>query len=196
MRAVDRKLVIVILILVLFAQSVKAQTSIGIWPAKFEIRTPMFTTNSVYLFLFNPSNNDVNVQIKFNCKNCVQNLRFGENIIEPGISITPSEMTVEKNTSAYEAKNFTLRVSNSPFIKSYLNVGGVLIPYWSLNFGEKEIDGDVEVTTTSTRTFVTITSKGKIILEGIDVFMFSFAVSIIIFVCVLGIYLHYKRMKI
>jgi hypothetical protein len=145
--------------------------------------------------LFNPGNKDVEVAIKFECKNCSEDFDFlgikAKKTSYIDNSVYPEKMLIEKNTVANVSKGFVFSVSSPLFIRHELVFPNFRIPYLSLNIGKKIVNGEIQATLVNSIVSLTVTSKVKLILEGINPLFLLLFVSVLVFSITLFIY--YRR---
>ena len=198
----DKKITLVIASIsafIILTHIVQSQMGLGIWPAIIDGKVPFLNNYYTYVYLFNPTNKDADVAIKFECKNCSEKFDFfginGQKILYLKYSIYPERMMVEKNTIANASKGFSFSVRNPLFFEHELIISNLKIPYWSLNIGKKTIDGEIQATLTNSMTPLTVTSKFRVTFEGIDPLILLLFVSIAIFSISLWVYYKQRMQK-
>lgn len=87
-----------------------SSSSIGIFPVNESITIKPFRIFKTNIYVFNPSEKDVNVDINVSCK-------MGDKYYE-NVYVYPKKMTVEKNTSVTNAKPILLTVKNPVFFEN------------------------------------------------------------------------------
>jgi len=116
--------------LLLLVKPVMATEGLGIGPAKLEIDVSPTEEHLVYIFLFNPSDQDSDVNLSVYCANCVQDFKIlgyalGKvNYSVDFIEVIPSSLLVEKNTSVFEGEYIVVSIRMPLFIKKELRFSG------------------------------------------------------------------------
>ena len=199
MKVVNRRIILTLVFFLALVELSRSEVGVGIWPAKFSLNVSPFKTSYIYVFLFNPSEKDIEVSINFRCKNCIEdfkilNYTLGKIELLPSIEIIPSKALIPKGTIPPNSQQILLKISNYPLLKKRLSLGflNLKIPYYSLLLGERRIDGRIEASTLTTRTLMIITSEANLKLVGISPLLITLALGIILAI-ILIVYVRYKK---
>ncbi|MCX8179025.1 MAG: hypothetical protein N3D75_04335 [Candidatus Aenigmarchaeota archaeon] len=130
-----------------------SSSSIGIFPVNESVTIQPFKTFKTNIYVFNPSEKDVNVDINVSCK-------MGDKYYE-NVYVHPKRMTVEKNTNVTDAKPILLTVKNPVFFE---NKG---VTKYSVTTGENYMKCKVYVKTDEP-TSIIVTSNINVKLVGLN----------------------------
>jgi hypothetical protein len=178
--------------------------SLGIWPARFYVDVKPLKTHTTHIFLFNPGESDINVTLKFKCKNCIEdleilNFKIGKVSTDLNVKLAPSALLVERNTTPFFPKNITIKILNSGLLKKQIETDffgrSLKIPYYEPILNEREFKGEIIATTLGTKTLLSVTSGVEINLNGISYFALFGILSGAIIIVGLLVYYHSKKFR-
>ncbi|OGI15267.1 hypothetical protein A3K63_05000 [Candidatus Micrarchaeota archaeon RBG_16_49_10] len=166
MIAVPKASFIVACLLVIPAITVA--TSLGIWPPEINDTVSAFGNSYTSLYLFNPGSSDVDVDVSFACRDCER----GVFELHPDVLISPSSLTVTKNTTPFNPQEIVLLAKNRLFVKTIFHPAifgkEFRIPFYKPIIGREAFTGRITAKTTNVRTAIAVTAKANIELAGIN----------------------------
>ncbi|MEM0473254.1 MAG: hypothetical protein QXF88_00855 [Candidatus Aenigmatarchaeota archaeon] len=142
-----------------------SSSSIGIFPVNESVTIQPFKTFKTNIYVFNPSEKDVNIDINVSCK-------MGDKYYE-NVYVYPKRMTVEKNTSVTNAKPILLTVKNPVFFE---NKGAIK---YDIITGEKFIKCKVYAKTDEP-TSIIVTSNLNVNLIGLNLSKLFFMLVLLV----------------
>ena len=190
MKHVYRKLIVAFLFALILVRSAAATVGLGVGPANTNLDIKAGRDYIVYIILYNPSDNDVNVTVVPSCIKCSGDLNFlGKKIgtinYNVELAVEPSFLNIEKNTSFFDGKQVAIRIRVPLINKQHvrLNAFGknfTFTYYWFL-FDTKSLKARVTANTLTT-TKVSVVSDFNLSVQGISsaVFLFTAASTILI----------------
>ena len=78
---VRKEILLGIICIIIFSRVVVAQTGIGIWPGEIQIEAKLFKITKTNVYVFNPSDYDIEAQVVFHCSNCEKNITLFDHSI-------------------------------------------------------------------------------------------------------------------
>ncbi|MEM7825632.1 MAG: hypothetical protein QW412_02105 [Candidatus Aenigmatarchaeota archaeon] len=178
------KRLLALILVGIFLKEAVATRGIGIAPAENNVTLSPGQEYIFYLILFNPSDKDANVSLRFYCLNCFRDFNFlglrGKvNITQKFIEI-PNEIEVEKNTSHLEGKFVEVKLKIPYFFEEQLTLENKTIPWFGFSSSLEELNFNV-IASTGDVTQVSVVSRLGVKVKS----QFPFILIPIIFLIIL-----------
>ena len=166
--------VLIVLVLIFSSQA----STIGIWPSKSEILITPIKNYKEAIYLVNPSNEDLYVDVSFACKNNDYTRFFDV--------YYPSKYFIPKNSSFDDPQTMIIVFREKTFVQDEINLFNKTIKYYKIASGTRKFSCMLELKTKET-TPVVLTSAFEIELKGFDVKKLVFILFVLIFLAYLKI---------
>jgi hypothetical protein len=189
---VARLFLLVALLIILFFPVANA-ASIGIWPAEINTTVLPFKASSVKVYLFNPGDKDEKINLYAMCDGLSKNtLTFLD------IGIYPTDVTLEKNTTAYTPQGIDVFINNHLIIKRviFFNFFGkrLGIPVFAILFNKNNVQCKINAATNIEKMPLIVSSRINIELVGIDSKRLIIFVIFALIIFILAIGKYYRKL--
>lgn len=167
------KKLLLFIILLLIPKISQASVGLGIWPSEINVTISPFQKVSIYLFIFNPSNRSLEVEVKSECVDCSRDIlikgrKVGEVSYYFKMKISPKSLKLERGRN--NIYPLILSVGPSFILKRkvmlYPNKISFEVP--SLLIGRKSFTIRTSVTSKEGMTRISVTSFVHLSFKGIN----------------------------
>jgi hypothetical protein len=182
----------------IFSSASSAQTGIGIFPAKIEIKAPFLKNTFTDITIFNPSQRELNFKVEMYCRNCERevklfNKKIGNLTYFLDAEVFPNATTAEPMSQ----KTILVKFKNPLFLKGVFQTTifgkEVKIPAYLLHFDKEDFNYRVIVATTSTPIEISLVSDIFLDFVGISKSLFMLGVLALLSIASFVYYFYIKR---
>ncbi len=190
---VAKKLLLFGFIIFLLIQKIsQASIGLGIWPSEINVNVSPFRRTLIYLFVFNPSNKSIGIEIESECIDCSRDIiskgrKIGEAFYSLKLKTYPQTLKLERDKNA----SYPILISVSP---SFILEKKVVLYYPvktsfklpSLLVGKKSFTIRTSVTSKEGRTRISVTSFAHLTFNGVNKLLLT---SLLVLVLILIVFL-------
>jgi hypothetical protein len=156
---------------------------------------PFMKTSYTSIYLFNPGDQDLEVEMGFVCTSCDGDIP----VDQFGLRTSPERVVIPRNTSMYNPKEIHIVARNPTLVKRYLSFDAfgkaVRIPFYTLAIAGRSIEGRFTARTLNSKVSIVVTSKVDMEMGGIGWWRIAFLAALVASFIVLKTYNRPRKAK-